>query len=1042
MDSPESGHAESGRATPASRRRAWGVSAGVAVVALIAAVAILYLARTTLAERLADQWLARHGVASDLKLHALSLTSLSGALRLGDPSDPDLTVERLDVGYGLNGPWNGKSLGVQTRSLRLVRPRLRLRLTGDHLNFGAIEPLIQAAAKAPPSGGRQPDVTIEDGVILLQTPDGHFRARGGGALHGGVLSGLDGAIDPFMITLFGVQMQGRGGGVHVSRQGARLTALLDLGPITGARGADQLSAARLLLSGDMPYPTPGRHWTGDVRLALAARGVQGSLGGARADGGIADIDLAGALYAGAAGQSFTGGLLATGQLASLAGRAFGARGGAARLDLAHLTLKRDRTGLAALGDGTVSLSADAAGAAGAQFSALTGAANLEALSLSLRDGKLAAKANLNGGVAGKGAFDATQAHRLAQAIPILSGEAAYAAAIERGLHGFRVSAPRWRAVVSERGGRIALDEPARLDSQSGAHLALSFGAGGVNFNADGAKGAGGLMIDGGGLPELKIEVANGAATSAGVRADIAAAGALDALFARGARVQLNGRLVAAHGLTRFDLSACQPLAAARLAFEPDPVNDFRASLCPGDGPLIAVDARGWKTQGRLEGARGDVGGFSVALRDADGAFAAAGGAGRLDSVALKLDRGQLSDATDPIRFRPVGASGQVDLAGGVWAGGFTIATRAGHPIGKISVRHDAATGAGRADIDAGALTFAPDGLQPAELSPLANIARDAAGPAGFKGWFAWGPDGATTSGGELAAKAVTFKSPLGPVLGIDADLRFTSLSPLITAPHQMINVALVQAITPLSSLSAQFELGADTISVEAASGGVAKGQIRLEPVVAPLAPGATLKGVLVLDHVDVGELLAASSLANAVKMDAVVDGRVPFTLGPSGLTIQQGRLAAVGPGRLSISRKALTGANASLAAPVAGGQANFAQDLAYQAMEDLAFDQLDATINSLPADRLGVLFHIKGRHDPPQTRRASIALGDLIRGQALSKPMALPSDTRIDLTLDTSLNFGELVRALGQAWRDSQTGGGEPRGSDPVQGQGASVTTR
>lgn len=183
-----------------------------------------------------------------------------------------------------------------------------------------------------------------------------------------------------------------------------------------------------------------------------------------------------------------------------------------------------------------------------------------------------------------------------------------------------------------------------------------------------------------------------------------------------------------------------------------------------------------------------------------------------------------------------------------------------------------------------------------------------------------------------------------------------------------------------------------------------------------------------IDHVRIGQVLAASSLADSVKLDAVVDGRIPFTVSSAGLTIQGGELRAVGPGRLSISRKALKDS-------ASAKQAGFAEDLAYQAMGDLAFDTLDASLNTLPGDRLGVLFHIKGRHAPPKPQRATIALSDLLRGQPLAKPLTLPSDTRIDLTLDTSLNFGELVRALQQAWRDSLGQAQEPGGSASVQAE-------
>ena len=45
-----------------------------------------------------------------------------------------------------------------------------------------------------------------------------------------------------------------------------------------------------------------------------------------------------------------------------------------------------------------------------------------------------------------------------------------------------------------------------------------------------------------------------------------------------------------------------------------------------------------------------------------------------------------------------------------------------------------------------------------------------------------------------------------------------------------------------------------------------------------------------------------------------------------------------------------------------------------------------------------------------------MGLVDLINGSALQKPIPLPSGTPIDLTLDTSLNFDELLKSYTEAW--------------------------
>jgi len=127
--------------------------------------------------------------------------------------------------------------------------------------------------------------------------------------------------------------------------------------------------------------------------------------------------------------------------------------------------------------------------------------------------------------------------------------------------------------------------------------------------------------------------------------------------------------------------------------------------------------------------------------------------------------------------------------------------------------------------------------------------------------------------------------------------------------------------------------------------------------------------------------------------------------------------AAVAPGRLSTRREALTGMTSSGGEPVAPGQAQPAEaappnafsDFAYQAMENLAFESLTAEINSLPEGRLGVLFHIKGQNDPPKRQVLRVGISELINRSFLNKPQPLPSGTKVDLTLDTSLNLDQLL---------------------------------
>ncbi len=200
----------------------------------------------------------------------------------------------------------------------------------------------------------------------------------------------------------------------------------------------------------------------------------------------------------------------------------------------------------------------------------------------------------------------------------------------------------------------------------------------------------------------------------------------------------------------------------------------------------------------------------------------------------------------------------------------------------------------------------------------------------------------------------------------------------------------------------------------------------LDPLDLLYAPGSPMNGAVRLVQIDLGALIERFNLADKVAIEARIDGTVPFAFTNGALKLDKGYIFATGPGRLSIKREALTGAVATAAAPTSDAPGapppapavatGGVQDIAYQALENLAFDKLEATIVSQPQGRLGVLFKINGRNDPPGGGQVRIGLFDLLRGRALDN-FTLPKGTPVNLTLDTSLNFDELLAAYNQRGR-------------------------
>jgi hypothetical protein len=247
---------------------------------------------------------------------------------------------------------------------------------------------------------------------------------------------------------------------------------------------------------------------------------------------------------------------------------------------------------------------------------------------------------------------------------------------------------------------------------------------------------------------------------------------------------------------------------------------------------------------------------------------------------------------------------------------------------------------------------------------------------------------------------------------VKSDIMLTSLLPPVTAPGQALTISRIDWTLPFSAVDVRFAFSPTTIQIAKADTDIAQGHASLGAITISVADPGHVAGAALLSGIALNSLVAASNLGSKVKLEGKVTGNIPFVLGPEGFRIINGHIAADGPGRLSVDRSLWAQGDAALSS-------NAVQDFAYQALENLAFEQMSADLNSVANGRLQIVFHIKGRSDPPTRQVAEVAITDIINGTALYKPIPLPSGTPIDLTLDTSLNFDELLKSYAEAWSKS-----------------------
>ncbi|MBO9557462.1 MAG: YdbH domain-containing protein [Caulobacter sp.] len=1055
---------------PARSRRAALVDAGLeamslAALAFIAVGFSVYAGRREISRELALAWLNDRGIEATLDLDDLDATGFAGSIRLGPKNAPVFSAERIEVAYDLASPWTGGKFALNTRAVRLVRPRVNARLDQNGLNFGTLQPLIDEALKSPAQPETPgPAILIEDARVLLRTPGGPARLTGDASLDDGRLLRFDGRLGPMRYATSDLSFDTEGAVLKARKRGDRLTLDVQMGLKSLSAGQLDLTEAQGTLQADLTYPdlkALSMVGPAEARLALTARGAEveaASLGGLEANLAVAGL-LSGDLKHG----GFTGKTTLHARGERLTAQSFDTRDIGADLDLSNLALTYDDKGVRGSARTRLAANADRAVAGPAalsrtglevQSSSLTLVSDKTRSSISgplvvaLGGGRVAAGGVVLSSVAadGKGRFSAgtdgvalaldgradadgsmsgPDAQRVAAALP----NPAYGQAAARALSRFELSAPALKLGITNGQTILSLPSPLSLTAPSGAKAVLSAPGGpliaaAMSLNGT-AKGSAMAALGGGGLPEITLKAPNWRSDASGLTSPVSVAGTLDVPPIQGLSGTLAGQARLAGGGLTVRLDRCTPLTAKAILMGEPPISDVKFTLCPVAQPLVAATGGVWRASGRIEDGQALANVAQARIQGVKADFVA-GGRG-FDFAQVKVTGGRVVEAsTEGKRFETIGMTGAVDLARGQWTGKLDAATLDGRPLGFVTLRHDVASGRGQADIDATKLVFAKGGLQPLGLTPLAAIARDAEGPVVFTGRFSWAGE-TMTSEGRVSTPGLDFRSPLGQVHRLKGEIVFDSLTPLTTPPGQGLTVDSVDAIVPIQSARASLALGAETVRLEGATFEASKGKVTVEPLEMRLDGKGTIKGVVDIAGLDLGQLVAGSSLADKVKVEATIDGRLPFEADEAGFRFVDGKVYATGPGRLSIAREALTGVQAGQGgvdpndpltvkkdAPV-----NAIQDFAYQAMENLRFDTLEAGVGSTDKGRLGVLFHIKGEHDPKVAEKAKIGLMELLNGSAFQRRIPLPAKTPVDLTLDTSLNFDELLAAWKRGWQES-----------------------
>jgi hypothetical protein len=837
--------------------------------------------------------------------------------------------------------------GVQVTDVVLSHPVLKAQLRGGRFSAGALDPVINELLRQPPKPGEpHPRIIIDDGQLTIVTDYGVLIARASARVEDNKLAALDAVTAPGRYAGGGVEADVGAASLKARTSGGRIAVGLNA-PVT--RLAAQGAAIR------------------EGQFALMLQGAYPDLDdkAAPVDGqGWASLTTAGA----EAKDLSSGRLRLVVQAPRLRfARDTGALDGDLRLFAVAEQLKaRELVLTAATVDATGPFTLGQAARA-----------------------QLQVRGEARGGWTGLG--------------PAASGEPAEVAALRRSARAFHVRA-EGLAVTAGPQLQARLTGPVRLRPDAGGELTLTPHGGGYR-----------LTSAGGALPRANLDVRRVSWNARGVAAEGSFDAALSAGPAKDAHIAAAGALRVGPGGASFTASRCVDATAGRLAFGETALERLSARVCPLGKPLFSSKGSAWQAAGRVEAVSADLPAQQIAFAQAAGDLRAAGAARGL-TADVTLASAQVRDTAAAQRFASFAVSGQARLDYDRVTGGFDARLGDGPVLAHADLRHDLQSGEGSAEIATGKVTFAPNGLQPTALSPLAEpFGKGVGGTVAFFGALRWTAS-AMSSQGLLELSNLDFMSPAGQVSGLSGSIRLSSLAPPTAPPGQTLTAREIAAALPLTDVTTTLELKEKALVVTGGAAHAGGGRVDIDELVIPLEAGQPMTGVLRVEDVQLHDLVEASPFADKVDLNARVTGRIPFSLDGDKISVSGGDLHAIAPGRLTISRTALASISAEGAAPapvaaaVGPGTDDTITDFAYQALENLAFNKLDAGLTTRPDGRLAVLFHIVGRHDPPQHQEISISWTDLIRRRFVGRKLPLPSDTGVDLTLDTSLNVNDLLR--------------------------------
>lgn len=197
-----------------------------------------------------------------------------------------------------------------------------------------------------------------------------------------------------------------------------------------------------------------------------------------------------------------------------------------------------------------------------------------------------------------------------------------------------------------------------------------------------------------------------------------------------------------------------------------------------------------------------------------------------------------------------------------------------------------------ARLDVDGLTFALNGLQPFDISPLVQgLAANVEGRVDGNGEVRWAAN-SLSSNGRFTTTGLDFAAAFGPVQGLSGTIHFDDLIAMRTPPGQTVRFASINPGIEVLDGRLTYQLLPDTqMRIEGGRWPFAGGELLLQPTLLDFAADKQRHLTFEVNGVDAALFLQRYEFEN-VSATGVFDGVLPTVFDASGGRVEGGRLVS------------------------------------------------------------------------------------------------------------------------------------------------------